>query len=151
VASAQDKKDKQDDKAAKLELAITDFAKVAKSLGVKPLTAEQKKAAEPLQGTWTVSKMVVNGKQLTDAELKGRTVVIKGQVFAVVVDNELKVGGLPFLNGIDPTKNPKELDLDLIVDDHARPTLQGIYSLEGKTLTIALELGEGKRPTGFDT
>src|SRR5262247_2159474 len=49
VGAAAQEKDKKEDKAAKLAKAIDEIAQAAESLGVKPFTEEQKKAAEPLQ------------------------------------------------------------------------------------------------------
>jgi uncharacterized protein (TIGR03067 family) len=141
TGAAAQEKDKKEDKAAKLAKVIDELAQVAAdNLGVKPLTKEQKKATEPLQGTWAVSKVSHSSKPVPDAELKKWGVTVKGQVFAITEDGEAKPGGVSFLKWIDATKTPKELDLDWIVDDHARPTLSGIYKVEGKTLTIALGL-----------
>jgi uncharacterized protein (TIGR03067 family) len=156
ATGAREKQDAKDDKAAKLAKAIDEIARAAESLGVKPLTKGQKKAAEPLQGTWTVVKAVDRGKPVPEAELKKLTVTIKGQVVVFAVDGEAKPGPA-FLKHIDATKAPKELDLDVIVDDHARPLVCGIYEADGQTLTVALG-GEDattvdevrtKRPTSF--
>jgi uncharacterized protein (TIGR03067 family) len=157
-AGAQEKKDKKEDKAARLEKAIDELAKLAGSLGVKPLTKEQRTAAEPLQGAWAVSKLVYHGKPVAEAELKKRAVVIKGQVLVFTEDGEPMPVGAIFLKRIDAAKKPAELDLALFVHEHGRPIWCGIYEVEGKTLTVALgelenddvtnEVGS-KRPKSF--
>ena len=156
---AQEKKDKPEDKAAKLAKAIDGLARAAESLGVKPFTAEQKKAAEPLQGTWVATKLVEDGKPVPEEKLKNWTVVIKGQGLLIVEDGELKPHRPPiFLKGIDATKKLKELDLDVIVADHYRGTFYGIYAIEGKMLTIVFGPDDvvgnderTKRPKSFET
>src|SRR5262245_4879276 len=160
AAGAAQEKDKKEDKAAKLAKAIDEIARAAESVGVKPFTEEQKKAAEPLQGTWSVSELVENEKSVPAADLKKWAVVIKGQIIVVLEDGELKANRAPiFIKGIDATKKLRELDLDVIVDDHARLTVCGIYAIEGKTLTVVLG-GDSdaakndvrtKRPTTFET
>jgi uncharacterized protein (TIGR03067 family) len=107
-----------------------------------------------------VSELVESGKSVPAADLKKRAVVIKGHILVFVEDGELKANRAPiFIKGIDATKKLRELDLDLIVDDHARITVCGIYAVDGKTLTVVLG-GDSdetkndvrtKRPTSFET
>src|SRR5437879_2118093 len=65
-----------------------------------------------LEGTWTLTALVADGKEVAEKDLKDRTLVITGNKFALRMANEtVAEGTLKF----DPTQKPKALD-SLVVD-----------------------------------
>jgi uncharacterized protein (TIGR03067 family) len=52
---------------------------------------------------------------------------------------------------VDPSKSPKEMDIKGTGGPNKDKTIPAIYKLDGDTLTIAYELGGGKRPERFES
>jgi len=52
---------------------------------------------------------------------------------------------------VDPSKSPKEMDIKGTGGPNKGKTIPAIYKIDGDTLTIAYELGGGKRPEKFET
>jgi len=113
-------------------------------LAVVSISADEKKDATELQGTWVFVSVKEKGK---DEPLPDKStpefIFTKDrlQVFfdgKKVKDHQIKV---------DATKTPKQIDI-LGERDDPRDDL-GIYKIEGDTLTIASARGENARPKDF--
>ncbi len=52
---------------------------------------------------------------------------------------------------VDPSRNPKEIDMIGTEGDFARKTAQGIYSLEDNTLQICYTMPGKPRPNAFSS
>jgi uncharacterized protein (TIGR03067 family) len=112
-----------------------------------PGAAEQKKDRDPLQGTWTIVSMERDGKKVTAAD-KALTVTIKGSEYTFP-----SAGGFTKSQEgtykLDPSKDPKTLDV-LPTDGPIKgKTFPGIYELDGDTLKACFDAAGKGRPTEF--
>jgi len=100
-----------------------------------------------LQGTWKVMESTSKGDKVPADELKDLYLIFK--------DNAINIreGGKTsenFLFLIDPTKNPKEIDLILRVGPQKGRVDRGIYQLDGDTLRICIQTNKDQaRPREF--
>jgi uncharacterized protein (TIGR03067 family) len=101
------------------------------------------KELKALHGRWRVEKYLMKDREESPPEeqvikIKGRFLLTNGEVEAEFA-------------AIDPGTSPKCLDVNLRDPGRKDPIAEGVFKLDGDTLTICLYLGEGKnRPTGFD-
>jgi uncharacterized protein (TIGR03067 family) len=106
-----------------------------------PKPDDVKKEFETLTGTWKVTKMELEGKDLL-ADF--------GEVEAEIKDKELTTPGIAAGLKLDPSKKPKAIDLSYTEGPSAGKTVKGIYKIDGDTLTICRALKEDdERPTEF--
>jgi RNA polymerase sigma factor (sigma-70 family) len=98
-----------------------------------------------LEGVWTLIAMESAGKKASDDEVKKNAVSLDcaGDKAVVRQGGELHAARVR----LDPAKEPKQIDL--IVARHE--VHQGIYRLEGDTLTICKSHPPAERPTAFAT
>jgi uncharacterized protein (TIGR03067 family) len=125
-----------------LGLAVLFVASAAHAL--QDGTAERDQKA--LQGTWNVTGLEVQGKQVPKAPTK---LTFKGDVMTGL--------GPPMTLRLDPSKKPKHMDLTFESPKKEKKTFPAIYSVEGDTLRIAFPVVQaGKkveltRPESFET
>jgi internalin A len=100
-----------------------------------------KKELESLQGDWIVASAEQNGKP--DETRKDAQVTIAGNQFTRATKSLTVKGTLQ----LDPSKNPKALDLTYADGPDKGTMLQGIYKLEKDTWTMCL----AARPTEFSS
>jgi uncharacterized protein (TIGR03067 family) len=106
-----------------------------------------KQALSKLGGTWVAQSREYEGKVESKSDLKGLTLVISGDKFAFTSD-----GGKPGLKGrlaVDPTTNPKGVDVIVTDKEGKESVIRGIYELDGDTLRSAVPQTGGGRPKGF--
>ena len=113
-------------------------------IGAGEPTKEAKKELEKLQGEWKVVSVDFRGKELdADTIKKMKLLVVKGNEWMA------PSGGNLSIKRIDPTKNPKELDLVLAAKG-MEGVYPGIYKLDGDTFTFCRPAsGKGERPKDF--
>jgi uncharacterized protein (TIGR03067 family) len=102
----------------------------------KPSMADHEK----IQGTWALVSAERNGKPLPDDVVRDIHLVFAGdKLITKVKDRETEAVFM-----LDPSKTPKEIDLDM-----AGSIGKGIYQLDGESLKIAHgEVGD-ERPQEF--
>src|SRR5262245_11009724 len=95
-------------------------------------------------------KAMVGKWKLEKAELGGQDalMLLKDLKFEITGLGEEKDEGT---FTVDPSKSPKEMDIKSTGGPNKGKTIPAIYKLDGDTLTIAYELGGGKRPEKFET
>jgi uncharacterized protein (TIGR03067 family) len=110
-----------------------------------PLPEPAKKELEKLQGNWVAKEFERHGQRVDvreanfELEIKGDKWIFTGKEKALIV-------------ALDPTTDPKCIDLKSVEDGRNGQVDEAIYRIEGDTLTICLYQGNGKsRPTRFET
>lgn len=97
-----------------------------------PVSAPAKRELARLQGTWEMEALEVNGEDVPKKKLKGTTLTIKGNKYVVKVkDTEHEV-----TIDLDPSKDPKAIDMYLPDGNDAPKLAKGVYDLDGDTFRI---------------
>ena len=143
--------------ADRADAAEQDPSAVSLSQGEK---ANGKKDLELLQGTWNVDLMEWSGKSLPKELMKGYKFVFDGNklTWDAAIGMMSKGGKITASDGafpcdfkIDPTKEPKQIDITLHLKQR-EGTFLGIYEIKGDTLKVCYYGNkQGKRPTEFST
>ena len=107
--------------------------------------AAVKKDLENFQGVWTVESMDLDGKPLTEEQRKKIKLSIKGENFTF--DNGS--GAEPGSYKIDPSKNPKELNIVISEGQDKGKIYLVIYKFENGKMIQCMQLDNKKRPTEF--
>jgi uncharacterized protein (TIGR03067 family) len=104
-----------------------------------------KKDLDKMQGTWNIVSLVADGKEAPARELKIISLTIKGDQSTFVNGDKMSKGTYK----LDPSKQPKALDIVLTEGSAKGKTLFAIYDFEGEQLRICYHLKE--RPTAFES
>ncbi len=131
---------------AGLAVALLLGADTPKDDAVKSETAK-------LQGTWRVLSADRDGTKAPDDEIKKTTLVFKGdKLTAHRTENatkpEEKIYEMSYT--LDPTKNPKWIDVTYTSGERKGESSQGIYEFKDDTLRICMSRGTS-RPMDFET
>ena len=106
--------------------------------------ADVPKDLEKLQGTWTVTKMEVAGKE--NKEIAGSTFTVTGEKY-VVKDKD----GKEQFSGtvkVDRSKKPATFDMTMKDKEGKEMVMKGICMIDGDTLKCCMALDPAKdRPT----
>jgi uncharacterized protein (TIGR03067 family) len=109
---------------------------------------EKSQGVEELQGTWMLVAGEVDGKALAADELHGAKLTIDGDRYTVTLADRGTVRGIERL---DPTSEPKTID---VTDDNGPNqgrTCLGIYEVNGDEFRVAFAMPGKPRPTSFQT
>lgn len=107
-----------------------------------------KKDLKGFEGTWVIAALEVNGKDVPTQNLEGTSVTIKGTSYTVKVKDTL----FPMVIKLDPSKDPKEIDMTPTEGDKKDQVHKGIYKLEKDTFRICRGLRpDQNRPNQFGT
>jgi len=109
---------------------------------------DAKKDLEKLQGEWIMAGLEVDGKQVPAAKLEGTILRIKGDKYIVTVKDSKHEVTIT----LDPTKDPKAIDMAFPDGPNAPKIGKGIYRIDGDTFVLCrAQSTEGERPTQFGT
>ena len=105
---------------------------------------DAKKELKSLQGTWVMVGLEVNGETVPEKKLAGTTLVIKKDKYTVKVKDNSHETTIE----IDPTKDPKAIDMYFPNGTELPKLSKGVYELDGDTLKICRHQMPGEdRPT----
>jgi len=111
---------------------------------------KEKATAKDLQafeGTWKLSSREVDGRKFTDEEIKDNIATNDGfGKFSVRRGGKEIVAGITKL---DPSTQPKSMDVILTEGEHKGKTLLGIYEIDGDSFRVCHARPGDKRPTEF--
>lgn len=103
------------------------------------------KDLEKLQGVWSVVSMEMDGKPLSEERRKKTRLTIRGEKFTF----ETGVDSHEGLYKIDPTKDPKQLDIVITRGDEKGKVYLVIYKFEDGNMIQAMRLDNKSRPAEF--
>jgi uncharacterized protein (TIGR03067 family) len=108
-----------------------------------------KKDLERMQGAWVLHALEVNGKDVPQPKLENTILVIKGDDYRTKVKDKEPPG---FRLRLDPSKNPKAVDMIKSTPGSPDEVIKGIYTFENDTLKICRGLAASQeRPNQFAT
>ncbi len=108
---------------------------------------EAKKDEDRLQGTWKVASIENDGKKLDPKTFAEWKLVVAGNKMTALDGKEVMDDHVFHL---DAAAKPPAIDLTLLTGAKKDQTMQGIYRLEGDTLTVCVnEPGKKERPKEF--
>jgi uncharacterized protein (TIGR03067 family) len=100
---------------------------------------------KPFQGVWTPESMEQDGKMLDPARLAKVRLSIDGEKFTFETANDSHSG----LYKIDPTKDPKELDIHVTRGEEEGKVYLVIYKFEGGKMIQCMRVDNQGRADGF--
>ena len=103
------------------------------------------KDLENFQGVWTVVSMELNGKPLPEERRKKTRLTIRGEHFTFDTGHDTHEG----LYKIDPTKDPKELNIVITRGDEKGKAYLVIYKFEGGKMIQCMRQDNKSRPREF--
>src|ERR1019366_3135909 len=108
-----------------------------------------KKDLEQMQGTWEMHALEINGKDVPVNKLEGTLLLIKGDEYRTKIKDKLLFG---FRLKLDPSKDPKELDMIQKQPDGSEKVIKGIYTFEKDVFKMCRGLDASQeRPSQFGT
>ena len=129
-----------------LSLVVTPAADPPKEKKAE-LSAEAKKELKKLEGKWQLVKLVTKDQEVEpgDSEM---VFAFEGDTLSVTVAGQKETVAV---TALDATTDPKCIDLTRTRPGRPAQVSEGVYKLDGDTLTIAnTPNGEKLRPAGFD-
>jgi uncharacterized protein (TIGR03067 family) len=112
--------------------ALLVLAVVLCAAAAPPQPDEAKKELARLQGTWEMAGLEVNGEEVPPKKLAGTTLVIRGDKYTVKVKSTTHATTFK----LDPTKNPKAIDMYFPDGPNLPKLSKGVYDLEGDTFRL---------------
>jgi uncharacterized protein (TIGR03067 family) len=112
------------------------------------LAADNEQELKKFEGTWTLSSGEADGKPLTEKQLKGGTLVIKGDHYTVTIPGKEKTTGT---QKVDPTKTPHAVDITDDSGPNKGKTRLGIYEFKGEEFHCVFSAAGKERPSKFST
>ena len=107
--------------------------------------AAVQKGLEEFQGTWTPVSMEMDGKMLSKERLSKVRLTIKGENFTFDTGDDSHGG----LYKIDPTKDPRELDIEITRGDEKGKVYLVIYNFDDGKMIQCMRVDNKERPDAF--
>jgi uncharacterized protein (TIGR03067 family) len=106
-----------------------------------------KKELESLKATWAFISFEVNGQKAPEDAIKNFKLTVSGNAMTFKVGGEVKLG----VKQLDPSTNPRIIDLEFTEGTQKGDVLEGIYHVDGDTLKICVHATPNvkQRPTEF--
>ncbi len=106
-----------------------------------------KKDQEKLQGTWETTAVEYNGTdQANDVKLK---LVFTGKEVKVEGSDEVENDYAKLTYKLDPTTNPRSIDITVAAGNQKDTVLEGIYEVKGDELRLCVKVIGKERPAKF--
>lgn len=101
-----------------------------------------------MQGDWSISKQVFNGKEIPEEQLKALEpqLSVKKDVYEVSFKSEVIDKGKLTL---DASKTPKHLNTESTSGANKGMKMKGIYKIKGETMTVIFAQPGADRPQNF--
>ena len=115
--------------------------------GSWPRLARHVEQLRALEGTWTFSRLEVDGDAVPAAALRSSRILIDGDRFRTESPEATYEG--TFI--IDVEAEPHRIDIDFVAGPEAGRANHGIFRLDGEQLEICLDVNGGPAPGAFRT
>jgi uncharacterized protein (TIGR03067 family) len=112
-----------------------------------PTFASAQSDHDRIQGTWAVVAVANKGYGMPADRARCMLVKIDDKRIRILEANRHFAEVV--LYELDPSKNPKWIDLICARESYGEPRILGIYSLDGDVLKMAWRRSAGPRPTDF--
>ena len=112
------------------------------------IAAESDQDVKKCEGTWTLSSGEVDGKALTEKQLKGGQLIIKSDHYTVTIADQEVITGTQQL---DSTKTPRTIDISDDSGPNKGKTCLGIYEFKGQEFRCVFSAPGNDRPSTFST
>jgi uncharacterized protein (TIGR03067 family) len=130
---------------AKSLLVLVGFALL---VAAEPARDDAAVDLKKLQGTWIMAELEINGQQVPEEKRKDTILVLKNDKYIIKIKN--KTYETTFK--LDPSKDPKEIDMFFPDGPNAPKVSKGIYRLDGDTFQLCRAQAPGEdRPRDFVT
>ena len=106
-----------------------------------------KEDIELMDGTWLPVEGEMAGEPFPDEVLESLKLTMSDGKYTAYVEGQLDTGTVK----LDPTTEPKSMDVIGIQGPNQGRAFLGIYELKGDTLRICYDLTAGSRPAEFKT
>jgi uncharacterized protein (TIGR03067 family) len=103
---------------------------------------------DPLAGTWIGVSATVDGRPLPDMTVNQLRLTLTADRYKTEKGTEVLFDST---YTVDPSRNPKEINIIGTEGDLAGKAAEGIYSLEGDTLRICHTMPGKARPSAFSS
>jgi uncharacterized protein (TIGR03067 family) len=126
------------------------FAVLVLAAGLSSAADDVKKDAldkeyAKFQGTWRIESLEIEGMKLPKEIITEARLIIKGKEFTM----KEKVATYRGTFTIDPSKNPKSIDMKFTEGPEKGNTSYGIYEIKDDDFKLCLTLTGKNRPTEF--
>ena len=117
---------------------------------VQPANDEKaKKDLDAMQGTWVMHALEINGKDVPPQQTQDTNLTIRKDDYKTTVKGKDQRG---LRIKLDPSKDPKAMDMIQTQPDGSEKVIKGIYTIEKDLLKICRGLtSEQERPNQFAT
>ena len=110
-------------------------------------SAQPADALKAAAGKWTVTKATLGGKDATALFKTLELVLAPDGGYKLTFNGQTDEGTVK----ADTTKTPMQMDILGKVGPNAGKTIRCICKLDGDAMTVCYELGDGDRPTAFES
>jgi uncharacterized protein (TIGR03067 family) len=109
----------------------------------------KKSDLDRLQGTWTTIAVEFDGNKVPSDQIGMVKTRFKDKTYSQsLAGKEVETGGF----AIDPSKDPKTIDMKILTGADAGKDQPGIYKFDGEQLVLCVaQPGAPKRPASFDS
>lgn len=126
-------------------LALTLLSLSALLLAEPQKDAKFEQELAQFQGTWRPISMEMDGKFLSEEQIGKTRLTIKGEKFTFDTGQDSHEG----LYKIDPSHDPKHLDIVITRGDEKGKTYLVAYKFDDGKMVQVMEVSNAKRPTEF--
>lgn len=110
---------------------------------------DAKKAIDNMQGTWVMTQLTYNGRDLTEDNKTKFKLVFKGDVASVEAGEDLQKEYAKISFKLDPTATPNLVDIKILAGSQKDAVIEGIYQLKGDEFKMCVHVLGNDRPTDF--
>jgi uncharacterized protein (TIGR03067 family) len=99
-----------------------------------------------LQGLWTMAEYIIDGTRSNESQIRSWVLVVEGDQY----NPGVREFSVEFTYRLNPTRNPKAIDLMPHTGNARGRTIRGIYRLDGDRFTLCYPAdSQAERPAGF--